>query len=63
MSCEKIYVPEKPLTIIEITAMEPKLASYAYLYKLDDKNGHVFYLTEASSFDAQPKRTLGDTIK
>ena len=61
--CEKLPTPERPLIIIEITSIEQKLGTYAYQYKLIDKNGYVFYQTESSGFRDQPKRMLGDSIK
>ena len=59
----KIPIPSKPLIIIEITSIEQKVSTYAYKYKLIDKNGYVFYLTESSGFSEPPKRMIGDSIK
>ena len=61
--CEKLPIPTKPLIIIEITSIEQKVGTYAYKYKMIDKNGYVFYQTESSGFLDQPKRMLGDSIK
>lgn len=60
---EIMEIPERPFIIIKVISVEQKLAVYAYEYKLLDKNGNVFYLTESSGYRDQPKRMLGDTIK
>ena len=60
---EKAPIPERPLFIIEITSVEQKAGTFAYKYKLVDKNGYVFYQTESARYNEEPKRMLGDTIK
>jgi len=60
---ETTPVPERPLFIIEITSVEQRPGTFAYKYKLVDKNGYVFYITESARYNGQPKRMLGDTIK
>lgn len=54
--------PTKPLIIIEIEAINPG-ADHAYRYKLADKEGYVFYMTESAAFREQPKRMIGDTVR
>lgn len=62
MKRERI-IPTKPLIIIEITSVEQTITSYAYKYKIIDKQGYIFYITEQSGYCESPKRGLGDTIK
>jgi hypothetical protein len=60
---KKTPLPVKPLIIIEITAVRPSITQDAYRYKLIDRHGHLFYITESATYNEQPKRMLGDSIK
>ena len=56
---EKLIIPQRPLILIESTAIEYGLVNDGYKYKWIDKNGYVFYTTESDKVI----RLLGDTLK